>query len=125
VWIGYIQAYQLIPVVLIIVLWHDMLVANKMNSFFAQLSQQISLVLLNTDFSVSKLQIINIILNAKHAPPNFTDMGLVVSYDGFCTIKYRYSTMEWFSFKKKKIMIYLMKVVINLQTIKICIYQLL
>jgi len=41
-----------------------MLVANKMNSFLAQLSQQISVVLMNTDFSVSMLQIINIILNA-------------------------------------------------------------
>jgi hypothetical protein len=41
-----------------------MLVANKMNSFLAQLNQQISVVLLNTDFSVSVLQVIKIILNA-------------------------------------------------------------
>jgi len=57
VWIGYIQAYQLILIVLIM-FWHDMLVTNKMNSFLAQFNQQISVVLLNTDF------IINIILNA-------------------------------------------------------------
>ena len=47
-----------------IMFWHDMLVANKINYFLAQLSQQISVVLLNTDFSVSMLQITNFILNA-------------------------------------------------------------
>lgn len=44
--------------------WCDMLVAHKMSSFLAQLSQQVSVVLLNIDFSVSVLLITNINLNA-------------------------------------------------------------
>jgi hypothetical protein len=60
---GYIQTCQLILIVLKMC-WHDMLVAHKMSSFLAQLSQQVSVVLLNIDFRVSVLLIINIILNA-------------------------------------------------------------
>jgi hypothetical protein len=63
VWIGYVQDYQLILIVLN-VFWCDMLVAHKMNYFLAQFIQQISVVLLNTDFGVSMLLILNIILNA-------------------------------------------------------------
>jgi hypothetical protein len=51
--------------------------AHKMNSFLAQLNQRVSVVLLNTDLSVSMLLTLSIIINALHVPPNFRDMGLI------------------------------------------------